>query len=222
MIKKMCSFILLLLLSISAMAFGGCPEVLGQSGITPTMSKTDLCYSNFGVRYSTEFNGPLFSVMVLNPSEQNKTPRSSSWKQDYRLPVQPNFQNYPHYSDKVEYDRGHLTPADLMYSEETMRESFTLTNQAPQVACGNRGKWKAYESNTLAYVMRTNQPATIVTGVIYDKPDVEHKPSIPVAYYKVVYAGNKKFAFYLPNTVEACQDKSFIKKTPEELEKFFK
>ena len=46
------------------------------------------------------------------------------------------------------YDRGHMAPAaDMRWSAQAMRESFYLSNMAPQVGVGlNRGLWSDLES----------------------------------------------------------------------------
>jgi DNA/RNA endonuclease G (NUC1) len=46
------------------------------------------------------------------------------------------------------YDLGHLTPSDITsYDKVTNHNSFSLYNQAPQLAGFNRGKWARLENS---------------------------------------------------------------------------
>jgi DNA/RNA endonuclease G (NUC1) len=88
-----------------------CPSVIGDVKLAVPHTASDLCYSKFAVRYNYKFNGPDFSIMVVDPAIQNDTPRRSNWTIDNRLTVLPNYKAYP---DTSVFDKGHLSPADVM------------------------------------------------------------------------------------------------------------
>lgn len=126
------------------------------------------------------------------------------------------------------YDRGHMAPAaDNKNSEVAMRESFYLTNTAPQVGKGfNQDYWARFER--FLYELRDEcTDVYVVTGPLYlprrnsttGELEMYHKflgmiprlMSIPTHYYKVVVAdvrpGSKLYAkgrrfvgsFVMPN-----------------------
>ena len=65
------------------------------------------------------------------------------------------------------FDRGHLAPAaDMAYSEQTMRDSFYMSNISPQRPGFNRGIWKDLESWTRQIVIK-EQNTVIVTGPVF-------------------------------------------------------
>lgn len=105
------------------------------------------------------------------------------------------------------YDRGHLVPAaDLPWSEESMGDSFYMSNMSPQEPSFNRGIWADLEA-TIRTFAATEGSVYVVTGpVLTDSPyDTigDNGVSIPNAYYKVVLDYNepekKAIGFVLPN-----------------------
>jgi DNA/RNA endonuclease G (NUC1) len=188
----------------SAHAFS-CPSVIGDVKLDIPHTSSDLCYSKFVVRYNYKFNGPDYSIMVIDPAVQNDTPRKSNWKIDNRLAVLPNYKTYP---DTSVFDKGHLSPADVMSDAQSMADSFNLSNQAPQYYQCNRGMWSKYEADTLKYAERIGRPITTITGVKYDKPSTDGSPSIPTHYWKLVIDKDKMFAFILPNDPIKCSKKT--------------
>lgn len=109
---------------------------------------------------------------------------------------------------KSGYDRGHLCPsADLTYSQETMDESFVLSNMSPQVAKLNRGMWKDLE-HELRTLTSHFDILYIVTGPILEKSDYssigKNQVAVPEYYYKAILAiKNDKYymiGFVLPNS----------------------
>jgi endonuclease G len=115
---------------------------------------------------------------------------------------------------KSGYDRGHLCPAgDMGWSEQTMSESFFMSNMSPQVPGFNRGIWKNLESNVRAWA-KTNQEIYVVTaGVLEDNLAVigQNKVAVPKYYYKIILDVHtpeyKAIAFVLPN--EASKESVF-------------
>lgn len=204
--KQFITTILLCLFTATANAsFNDCKHHLGKSGITPTKSKYELCYKLHAVKYNAKYHGPDYSVMVYDPLKENNTKRTDYWIIDDRLPAitQQNISKYP---DGSVYDRGHLTPADLAYDEETMKSTFYYTNQAPQINSCNRGMWKHYEQSVKKGAIRQGKPVTIITGVKYQgEPAPDNAPSIPIYFWKLfITADGKEFAYILPNNKKDC------------------
>ncbi|HLL53183.1 MAG TPA: DNA/RNA non-specific endonuclease [Myxococcaceae bacterium] len=99
------------------------------------------------------------------------------------------------------YDRGHMKPADDSPNLEAMRESFLMTNMAPQTPAFNRQVWRTLESKTHELVASSGGKATIMTGSLFldEKgqplpaeqrqwigPDGEKKVAVPTHFFKTV------------------------------------
>lgn len=90
------------------------------------------------------------------------------------------------------YDLGHLTPSNITsYSKTINHYSFSMFNQAPQVAKFNRGKWMRLETYVEHIIIKEKANAIILTGVVYDynHPKFLTNSSIrvPIAYFKILY-----------------------------------
>jgi len=102
------------------------------------------------------------------------------------------------------YDLGHLTPSHITSYDDTLNHrSFSLYNQAPQLAKFNRGNWKSLESSVEDSILKYKANSTIITGVIYDatcKPLPNSRITIPSSYFKVLYIGKKVYCWIGSNT----------------------
>ena len=105
---------------------------------------------------------------------------------------------------KTGYDLGHLTPSHITSYDDTLNHrSFSLYNQAPQLAKFNRGNWKSLEASVEDSILKYKSNVTIITGVIYDatcKPLPNSKITIPSSYFKVLYIGKKVYCWIGSNT----------------------
>lgn len=98
------------------------------------------------------------------------------------------------------YDLGHLTPSHITsYNDTLNHKSFSLFNQAPQVASFNRGAWAKLEKGVEDSIAKYKSNAIIITGVIYDGSKIEYlgksKIKIPIAYFKILVFKNKTYAW---------------------------
>jgi DNA/RNA endonuclease G (NUC1) len=110
---------------------------------------------------------------------------------------------------KTGYDLGHLTPSHITSYDDTLNHrSFSLYNQAPQLAKFNRGNWKSLEASVEDSILKYKSNATIITGVIYDptcRPLPNSRITIPSSYFKVLYIGKKVYCWIGSNT--SCEVK---------------
>jgi endonuclease G len=105
------------------------------------------------------------------------------------------------------YDRGHLAPAgDLSWSEESLSDSFYMSNMSPQDPSFNRGIWAKLEA-VVRNMAATEGAVYVVTGPIltdgpYDSIG-KNEVSIPNDFFKVVLdyrdEESKAIGFILPN-----------------------
>lgn len=89
------------------------------------------------------------------------------------------------------YDLGHLTPSNITsYDDSLNYHSFSLFNQAPQLAAFNRGAWSHLEAKVVDMITKQKEDAVIITGVLYDHKEVEYlrgsRVKIPFVYYKIL------------------------------------
>jgi DNA/RNA endonuclease G (NUC1) len=112
--------------------------------------------------------------------------RSDKWHKE--KPYGPYSKNaYVH----TGYDLGHLTPSNITSFDDSLNyHSFSLFNQAPQLAAFNRGKWAQLEGSVEKLIKNKKTNATIITGVIYNNTKKEYlaksRIKIPIAYYKIL------------------------------------
>jgi endonuclease G len=104
-----------------------------------------------------------------------------------------------------------MAPAgDVTYSVDAMRESFYLSNMAPQVGIGfNRHIWADLEGLVRDWTCDRGPKGTLVaiSGPIYDdEPPAplnkkDDKVALPTHFYKIAYdpKARRAIAFILPN-----------------------
>jgi len=118
------------------------------------------------------------------------------------------------------FDRGHQAPAaDFKYDQDRMRESFVLSNVAPQVGSGfNRGIWRVLEQRVRACVDCRGE-VYVITGPLFCAPDEDgpqaahesigqNRVAVPTHFYKILVARNvagawEAVAFVLENQKHA-------------------
>ena len=87
------------------------------------------------------------------------------------------------------YDRGHLAPsADMCFSEQTMEESFYLSNMSPQKPSFNRGIWAKLEGQVRQWAI-DDKAVYVVTGTVLTKglPTIgSDRITVPQYFYKVI------------------------------------
>lgn len=104
------------------------------------------------------------------------------------------------------YDRGHLSPAaDNAWSQETMSESFFMSNMSPQEPGFNRGIWKRLEDQVRSWGREYGSLWIVVGPVLKDSLSTigANHVAVPGAYFKVVAdldkCEEKMIAFLMPN-----------------------
>lgn len=114
------------------------------------------------------------------------------------------------------YDRGHLAPAaDMRFSEETMLQSFFMSNMSPQLPEFNRGIWKKLEETVRDFAAEDLELYIITGPVLHDGlPTIgENKVSVPEFYFKALCDLKppeiKMIAFLLPNRGSSEEPEKF-------------
>jgi endonuclease G len=115
------------------------------------------------------------------------------------------------------YDRGHLAPAgDLAWSEQSMEESFFMSNMSPQLPAFNRGIWEQAESFTRK-AAKENGSLFVVSGPVFSadmKTIGANRVAVPERYYKILLDVRqpelKALAFVIPNRDCSEELESFV------------
>ena len=164
-----------------------CLLALHSIGFAETML---LKNKGYDIYWNAKEDRALYSRHTISKFKPNYYPRSN-FEDDRR--VKGEYRPNEFYG--TGYDRGHLVPfADLLYDEETAKETFLMTNIVPQKAELNRGKWLDLEQH-LRNRCKENQTFTIYTGPIYESE------KIPLAFFKIAVNNQTKEteAYALPN-----------------------
>ena len=102
------------------------------------------------------------------------------------------------------YDRGHQAPAaDASVNQQTMDETFFLSNMAPQVGVGfNQGAWRFLEDRIRNWVLcGGHKDLFVITGPIFGsdelKPIGNGRVHVPARFFKIIYDPNSRRGFGL-------------------------
>ncbi|WP_137917178.1 DNA/RNA non-specific endonuclease [Hydrogenophaga sp. 2FB] len=166
-----------------------------------------LCFDGFAVLHSGVTKTPLYVAEVLTRSriQQAKSEaRTDVFFADARLPSRERA-SLDDYRGSG-YDRGHMAPAADMDNAQSMAQSFSLANTAPQAAELNRNAWAKVEIDTRRYVMRASGPVYVLTGPVFadaqPKTVGKGRVFVPTHFFKLVYdpAAGRAWAHWAENT----------------------
>lgn len=112
------------------------------------------------------------------------------------------------------YDRGHLAPPQLMsYSFDAMKETYLLSNIAPQKAGLNRygytkyGAWGALETYERSWALKRGQ-LHVYAGPVYKSPSevIGSGIQVPSHFYKIFYDPQytASIAFLIPHVEDTA------------------
>ncbi len=144
--------------------------------------------AGYSVSYNCDYNIANWVAYELTKEEtKSKVKRKNNFIAD---PVLDSCLVVPEDYTRSGYDKGHLAPcADMCWSLQTMKESFYMTNMAPQKPRFNRGMWKRLEDQARDWASE-NDSVFIVTGPVLKAglPAIGlNRISVPEAFYKVIF-----------------------------------
>lgn len=93
------------------------------------------------------------------------------------------------------YDRGHLAPdADFDYSPDSLKQTYSMANVAPQTPTLNRKVWLKGEKYERLVATKLGD-VNVINVVNYSKEPLKmnHKIDIPNKFYKIIYNDSKNF-----------------------------
>ncbi len=114
-----------------------------------------------------------------------------------------NYYDYKGY----DYSRGHLVPAaDMAFDTLAMRESFYMSNMAPQIRCFNGGVWNELEQNVRDWAYN-RELLVVCTGPYFFDDKIErigtNGVGVPHAFYKAILdpLKNESIAFLVSHEI---------------------
>lgn len=186
------SLLVTLALPVAARPFEECVAE-APFGALPTSKKqrtVKLCRKAYAVEYDPNAKLPIWVSYTLAPSETvGCLSRTDSFARDPDLTDEQ--ASTPQDYLKSGYDMGHMANnSDMRWDAVAERESFLMTNMAPQLPNFNRGVWKKLEDSTRGWALSRQHPMHIYVGPIYDRdqdPRIgKNGVTVPTAYYKVI------------------------------------
>ena len=129
--------------------------------------------------------------------------RSDAFSTDQSLPA--NNRSEPGDYAKSNFDKGHMAcDADMKWNTLVERESFLMSNMAPQHGDLNRFVWEHLEVAVRAWTIKSQQDHLIYVGPIYDSSCNTiggNKVVVPNGFYKIIInlITNECAAFEFPH-----------------------
>lgn len=184
---------------------------------------TMLCRQAYVSYHDDQAKIPKWVSYTLTPENlMGCSPRINSFRADPDLPLgqRAELNDYA----RSGYDIGHMaSSADMTRNEQVQRESFYLSNMAPQLPENNRGEWAQLESNLRSWVWQNQQAIVVHVGPIYSTKSATIGPNrvvVPDAFYKVAVdmQSNHATAWIIPQRTPGKNDLSSFIVTVSDLE----
>jgi endonuclease G len=182
-------------------AEGSPPEFVNQKMAARTRP---LCFEGFAVMHSGVSRTPLWAAQHLTEErlvEARRVKRRNAFHEEERLPASERAE----LSDyrRSGFDRGHLSPAADMASEQSQYESFSLANIVPQDPNNNQNLWAAIEGATRSYT-RSRGDVYVISGPLFEGSTLQRlkgRVLIPTHMFKAIYVPQRQqaSAYITPN-----------------------
>lgn len=188
---------------------------------TPSDSDQILCRDGYAAGYNYQNKvSDWVAYYVTKDSVNAFFKRSNRFTTDTELPYA--FRATSSDYTKTGYDRGHLAPSGTMdFSQESMQQSFLMSNMAPQLPGFNRGGWKGLEEKVRQWANDYNE-LYVVSGPIWDGNEtyIGNGVYIPSRYYKVILDPyfNDAIAFIVPHRKVSSSELATFITTVDEVE----
>lgn len=144
----------------------------------------------YSVYYDTLLNCPRQVRWVIRKADlaPRATRQAMAFRSDPRCP-RPRVSS----SDYIRsgYQRGHMCPAaDRVYSQKAIKETFLLSNIAPQVPHLNMGAWKNAEETARTWARKFGR-VDVGAAAIFLPEDTtyigRHRAAVPHLFMKVIW-----------------------------------
>ncbi len=183
--------------------------VLSLAVVDPVWIPYALCSHGFAVLYSGRSKTPLLSIERLDRRSlalAREQQRVEEFYPDTRLPSGLRSELVDFRGSRL--DRGHIAAAGNRQDDESMVQSFALSNIVPQDPTNNRQVWAKVESDVRKFARRAQGNVFVFTGPLFRGAVSTvwvNKVWVPSHLFKLVYdeASGRSWAYVLPNTADA-------------------
>lgn len=240
-ISKICKLTIILCFVFSAICHAEYPAAQydNLSFGVPGKADTIIDRPGYALGYSEYHEQAAWVIYIMTREEATtkNAQRTNKFRSDPEIPT---GSASPADYRRSGYDRGHLAPAaDMAFSQQTMADSFFMSNMSPQKPAFNRGIWKDLEALVRQIAIKERK-IVVVTGPILPKEKTltigTNRVTVPTHYYKVIFdltPPYKMIGFILPNegsdkplhsfavTVDAVEKATgldFFSKLPKQLQ----
>lgn len=172
------------------LSFNQCTDLLPYGRPSHTLRYyTPICRYAYVLEYSNRLKTPIWTAHILRPSYTvGCVRRSDSFEVDRSLPKE--YQSSPADYEYSDFDMGHMvSSADMSWDDLVEKETFIMSNIAPQLPGFNRGIWKSLEDRTRAWAQERKHVLLIYTGPIYSVRNVLSIGKgvyVPTGFYKII------------------------------------
>ncbi len=162
------------------------------------------------VGYDEARKNPAWVAYKLVPQKEAVGKRPSRFSADPRTQARVKAEAYSNSG----YDRGHMAPNFAIaadYGPEAQRETFLMSNIAPQKPDLNRKVWESLEEREISNYAPRFREIWVFTGPIYDNPAAPKRlpggVAVPDAFFKIIADHTEDgrlrlMAFILPQDVQ--------------------
>jgi len=164
----------------------------------------------FDICYSCKDKTPKLVVYKVNGNlidKYNYSRKSLRFKPDYNLPIK--CRSYSKSYSKTGFDRGHNAPnATFDYNRAIQKETFLMSNIAPQKPKLNRRLWAKIEK-FVRLQARKYKHISVITGNCGSLGHIKNNVNIPKWWYKIIFRPDGKIiSFLAPNSNQVGKDKA--------------
>jgi len=164
----------------------------------------------FDICYSCKWKTPKIIAYKLDRDlidKYNLSRKHLRFRPDYNLPSK--CRSYPRDYSKTGFDRGHLAPNGVFdYNRAIQKETFLMSNIAPQKPQLNRKLWAKIE-RFVRIQARKYKDIRVITGVCGSLGLIKNNVNIPKWWYKIIFRPDGKIiSFLVPNNNRVGKDKA--------------
>lgn len=149
--------------------------------------------------YDTHMNCPQQVLWNIHASDLGQVRREPSWRFTADLPRSLSLASHSDFA-RSGLHRGHMCPAaDRSASRAQMRQTFQMSNVAPQVPSVNRGSWKETENICRAAALQFDSVCVVALPVFLNRDTAcigEHRLAVPHAFFKACWVADTDSVLY--------------------------
>ena len=163
----------------------------------------DICY-NYKHKTPNMVVYKLYGNLV---NKNNYSRKSLRFRPDYEIPTK--YRSYSRDYSRTGYDRGHNAPnASFDYDKSIQKQTFLMSNIAPQKPNLNRRLWAKIEKFTRIQAIK-NKQISVITGNCGSLGHIKNNVNIPKWWYKIIFKPNNQLiAFISKNSNNVGKDKA--------------